>query len=52
MSLDIQSTSPADPVDYDDIGLKPNWGERVVVVVATSMAVLIVAITAVLMGMA
>lgn len=52
MSLDSQSASPAEPVSYDDIRLQPNWGERVVMVVATSIAVLTVAIVAVLMGMA
>ena len=51
MPLDIHSASPPDPVAYDELGLQPNWRERVVTVVATSMAVLIVAITAVLMGM-
>ncbi len=33
-------------------GLRPNWGERIVTVVAASIAVLIVATIAVLMGMA
>ena len=40
MSLDIRSASPADPVVYDDIRLQPNWRERVIVVVAASLAVL------------
>jgi hypothetical protein len=52
MSLDSHTALPAEPVAYDDIGLHPNWGERVVTVVATSIAVLIVALVAVLMGMA
>jgi hypothetical protein len=51
MSLDMHSTSPIEPDVYDEVDLQPNWRERVVTVVATSMAVLIVAITAVLMGM-
>lgn len=50
MSLDVRSALPADPV-YDDIRLQPNWRERVIVVVATSLAVLTIAIIAVLMGM-
>lgn len=36
--------------DRDSLG--PNWGERVVMAVATSLAVLIVTTIAVLMGMA
>ena len=36
----------------DRLGLHLNWGERIVTVVAASIAVLIVAIIAVLMGMA
>jgi hypothetical protein len=36
----------------DSIRLRANWGERVVTVLATSIAVLIVAVIAVLMGMA
>lgn len=51
MSLDSHPASPAEPVTYDNIGLHPNWGEHVVTVVATSMAVLIVAVIAVLIGM-
>ena len=51
MSLDIRSASPVDPVVYDDIRLQPNWRERVIVVVAASLAVLTIAIIAVLMGM-
>jgi hypothetical protein len=49
MAFDIRTASaPAD----DDIDLDPNWAERIVTVVATSVAVLIVAAIAVLMGMA
>lgn len=52
MSLDSHTASPAKPVSYDDIGLHPDWREHIVTVVATSIAVLIVAVIAVLMGMA
>jgi hypothetical protein len=36
----------------DDFGLHANWAEKVITVVATALAVLVVAATAVLMGMA
>jgi len=52
MSLDSHTASPAEPVRYDDIGRQPVWGEHIVTVVATSIGVLIVAVIAVLMGMA
>ena len=52
MSLDSQPASPAEPVSYDEIAPHPKWGEHIVTVVATSIAVLIVAVIAVLMGMA
>ena len=52
MSLDSPTASSAEPVSYDDSGLYPVWGEHLVTVVATSIAVLIVAVIAVLMGMA
>ena len=52
MPIDSHNASPAKPVSYYDIGLHPVWGERIVTVVATSLAVLIVAVIAVLMGMA
>jgi hypothetical protein len=52
MSLDIHNALPIEPVAYDDIDLQPNWGERAITIVATSLAVLIVAAIAVLMGMA
>jgi len=54
MTFDLHrasSSSSALPAG-DDSDLGPNWGERIVTVVATSMAVLIVATIAVLMGMA
>lgn len=51
MSLDTNPAAPAEPVGYQDLGIQVNWGERIVTVVAASMAVLIVAVIAVLMGM-
>jgi hypothetical protein len=52
MSSDYNSATPAEPAGYRDIGLPADWSERVITVVATSTAVLIVTIVAVLMGMA
>lgn len=55
MAFDIHTASPSPPAAPsadDDSDLGPNWGERIVTVVATSVAVLIVAAIAVLMGMA
>ena len=52
MLLDSHSASPTEPAGYRHIGLRANWNERVVTVVAISIAVLIVAIFAVVMGMA
>jgi len=52
MSLDLHSASPAEPAGYQHIGLRANWSERVVTAVAVSIAVLIVAAVAVLMGIA
>lgn len=52
MSPDYRSASSAEPVGYDDIAPPSNWRDRIVTVVATSIAVLAVAIVAVLMGMA
>lgn len=51
MSINIPSASPGDPVASDIRRPQPNWSERIVMGVATSTAVLIVAIIAVLMGM-
>lgn len=51
MSFDFHSASSAEPANYDDRGLHSNWREHIVTVVATSVAVLIVAVIAVLMGM-
>jgi hypothetical protein len=59
MSFDIKTATPglsaADIVPYDGDPLTyetATWGERVVTVVATSIAVMVVATIAVLMGMA
>jgi hypothetical protein len=55
MAINIHTAIPSTPdasAGYDEIGLHANWGERVVTMVATSIAVLIVATIAVLMGMA
>jgi hypothetical protein len=52
MPLDSHPASPIEPVSYGDRGLHSNWGEHIVTVVATSLAMLIVAVIAVLMGMA
>jgi hypothetical protein len=55
MAFDIHAASSSPPAetsaDYDS-RLGPNWGERIVTVIAASAAVLIVATIAVLMGMA
>lgn len=54
MASDVQrivESIPAESADDHD-SLGPNWGERVVMAVATSLAVLIVTTIAVLMGMA
>jgi hypothetical protein len=50
MSFDFHAASSAPPAAYDDTEPHPNWGERIVTVFATSIAVLIVAAIAVLMG--
>jgi len=52
MSLNVHSGSSAEPASYDDSGLHSKWGGHIVTVVATSVAVLIVAVIAILMGMA
>ena len=52
MSLDLPSVVPQEPAGYQDLGLNANWGEKIVTAVAASIAVLIVAVIAVLMGMA
>jgi hypothetical protein len=52
MSLDFHTVSSAETIDRDDIAPPANRRDRIVTVVATSIAVLIVAVIAVLMGMA
>ena len=52
MPLDNHPASPLEPVSYGDSGLHPGWSEHIVTMVAISIAVLIVAVIAVLMGMA
>jgi len=53
MPFSTRSTSASsEPLAGETAGLHPNWGEHVVTVVAASIAVLIVATIAVLMGMA
>ncbi len=52
MSLDYHSETPPEPVAYKHLGLRSEWSERVVTVVATGLGVLVVALIAVLMGMA
>jgi hypothetical protein len=51
MSLDFQSPLPAQPVGYQEIGQHTNQRERLITVLAISLAVIIVAAIAVLMGM-
>ncbi len=51
MSLDIRRASQAQLDAYEKAAAQTNWGERIVTVIAASIAVLIVAIIAVLMGM-
>jgi hypothetical protein len=46
------STAQSEAADADSLGLYPNWSERVVTVVAASVAVLVVALIAIVMGMA
>jgi hypothetical protein len=53
MAFGTHSTSASsEPLAGETAGLHLNWGERIVTVVAASIAVLIVATIAVLMGMA
>ena len=52
MSLEVHSTTRPEPTIYDRIGLRADWGEQIVTIVAISMGVLIVVLIAVLMGMA
>ena len=50
MSLDIQSTGPSEPKAYG--GFRADWGENVVTALAVGTGVLVVALVAVLMGLA
>jgi hypothetical protein len=52
MSLDSESTSPAEVTGYREIGVPAGWSEQLVAIVTTCIALLIVAVVAVLMGMA
>ena len=52
MSFEVHSTTRPEPTIYDRIGLRADWDEQIVTIVAVSMGVLIVALVAVLMGMA
>jgi hypothetical protein len=51
-TFNYDSTTPAESAGYRDIAFLADWSDRLVTVVATGLAVLIVAIVAVLMGMA
>jgi hypothetical protein len=52
MPSDSPRVSRVETVRYDDVGPHPVWSERIATIVAASLAVLIVAIIAVLMGTA
>ena len=52
MPPDHDATTPAESAGYRDIAILADWSDRLVTVVAASLAVLIVAIVAILMGMA
>jgi hypothetical protein len=52
MSLDSQSTTPPEPAPYGGIGFRAEWSENVVTVLAVGTGVLVVALVAVLMGLA
>ena len=52
MSLDSQSDTPPEYAGYRHIGLRAEWSERAITAVAVGTAVLVVALIAVLMGMA
>jgi hypothetical protein len=46
------SSRAAKPADDQEFGLSAEWGERIVTGIVVSIAVMIVALIAVLMGMA
>ena len=52
MSLDLFSSSPPDSANYQELQWQTDRRDRLVAVLATSLAMLIVAAIAVLMGMA
>jgi hypothetical protein len=52
MSFYTRSAASPPSAVSEDIGLHPNWAERIVTAVGISVAVLIVAAIAVVMGMA
>ena len=55
MALDFHRfipTAPADAADAGEFDVNQQWGENLVTAVATSLAVLVVATIAVLIGMA
>jgi hypothetical protein len=51
MSFDSHST-PAERSAYQDLGVRANLSEQVVTAIAVSLGVLVVALIAVLMGLA
>jgi hypothetical protein len=51
-SVESNSDAAREPAGYQHLGLRVEWGDRIITVVAVSMAVLVVALIAVLMGMA
>lgn len=51
MSLDTHST-PAQPSAYQDLGARANLSDRVVTAIAVGIGVMVVALIAVLMGLA
>jgi hypothetical protein len=51
MSLDAHST-PAKPGAYQDLGARANLSEQVVTAIAVGLGVVVVALIAVLMGLA
>jgi hypothetical protein len=52
MPLDAQSTTPSEPKAYGGFGFRAEWSENVVTVLAVGTGVLVVALVAVLMGVA
>jgi hypothetical protein len=52
MSSDIRSAPAAEPANLTDGDLRAAWRDNIVTVVAATIGVLIVALIAVLMGMA